>query len=58
LQKDRVQVTQTKLKGAEEEAAKLGRDKEAAEDKLHMIASELEGALIPNSRSSTFGPQR
>lgn len=39
-------MTQTKLKGAEEEVAKLGRDKEAAEDKLHKIASELEGALL------------
>jgi hypothetical protein len=39
-------VTQTKLKGAEEEAAKLGRDKSAAEDKLHQLASELEGRSL------------
>jgi hypothetical protein len=39
---DKVQVTQTKLKGAEEEAAKLAKDKDAAEDLLNKLAAELE----------------
>jgi len=47
LQKDKVQVQQTKIKGAEEEAARLQREKDAAEDKLSKLAKELEGSPPP-----------
>jgi chromosome segregation ATPase len=39
---DRVQVEQTKIQGAEQEAAKLAKERDAAEDRLSQLAAELE----------------
>jgi len=39
---DKVQVQQTKIKGAEEEAARLAKEKDAAEGLLSKLAAELE----------------
>jgi len=43
VQTDKVQVQQTKIKGAEEEAARLAKEKDAAEGLLSKLAAELEG---------------
>ena len=47
MQTNKVQVQQTKIKGTEEEAARLARERDAADDKLSKLASELEGAQCP-----------
>lgn len=43
LQKVEVSSVETKLKGVQGDADKIGKEKAAAKDKLHKISAELEG---------------
>lgn len=43
MQKKEVEGVQIKVRGAKDDADKIGKDKANAEDKLHKLAAELEG---------------
>lgn len=57
MQTEKVQVQQTKIKGAEDEAARLARERDAADDKLSKLAAELEGGFLPHAFSSQPGSE-